>query len=679
MKLASCGGIVVGLICALTACGGDDGGDGGGGQSGGGADASSGRDGGGAGEGARDGGARADGGERDGAIDPPPAQTRVCSADGFCWELPTPQGETLRAAWAAAPNDVWAVGDGGLVLHYDGEAFRREAILTTQDLLAVHGSSASDVWVAGETGAMLHYDGSAWSMQDLTMLIDASGGAMTGVLHGVFAAAPDAVWAVGHSGVAAVIAHYDGERWSNQQLGVQTVEPLHAVWGTSAERVWAVGDQGRILGFDGAQWNVEVSATRAALRSVHALTDHDVWAVGADRSAVHWDGMRWQLANEGLTGNLLGVRVDIDTAPPSGDAGMAMPDPAPMPADAGADAGPPQPPEGPWLVWAFGEGGRVFRYNGTVWAELPSGSELALHGAARVAVGELIAVGERGQITRFEGDALQSLSGGSRRNHLALWGDGDTLWVVGDEIARRDRSGVWSALERPSDRSLYGAWGDDDGLWAVGTAGTIVRWQDGELHALEATAARDRFLRSVWGAGDSLWIVGHGGLALVRAAGGFLEVDTRVNTNLLDVWGDADDSFWAVGEAGTVLRWDGIAWLPVPTSPMIGGVTQNLRAVWGSSAEDVWVVGTESTILHWDGARFESLSRGESYSLNDVWGRGADDVYAVGTGGIALHYDGSAFRELETGTQSSLQSVFGDDGGRVFAAGLDGVVLVREP
>ena len=659
--------------CALGACGGDEGG--GGPHAG--TDAAAPRDGRDAGSNAQDAGhVDVDGG--DGAIaEPPETAAGVCSADGFCWELPTPQGETLRAAWAAAPGDVWAVGDGGLVLHYDGRGFRRESVLTSQDLVAVHGSSASDVWVAGAAGALLHYDGQAWSLQDVATLIDASGGAMTGVLHGIFAGARDAVWAVGHTGVAAVIAHYDGERWTSQRLEVPTVEALRAVWGTSPQRLWAVGDGGRILSFDGQQWRVEVSPTRAALRSVHGLAEHDVWAVGVDRSAVHWDGMRWRLLNTGLIGNLSSVRVDIASAPPASDAGMDMA-PAPAPADAGLDAGLPPAPEGPWLTWAFGEAGRVFRYNGEQWAELPSGSELALHGAARVAAGELLAVGERGQITRFAGDARQSLSGGSRRNHLALWGDGQTLWVVGDEIARRDRGGAWSALQRPSDRSLYGVWGDARGLWAVGTGGAIVRFEDGELHAIEAAAAADRWLRAVWGAGDSVWIVGHGGLALVRAAGGFLRVDTGVNTHLLDVWGDADDRFWAVGEGGTVLRWDGAAWLQVPTGPM-GGVVQNLRAVWGSSAQDVWVVGTESTILHWDGQRFEPHSRGESYSLNDVWGRAADDVYAVGTGGIALHYDGDDWTVLETGTRSSLQSLFGDARGRVFAAGLDGVVLVREP
>ena len=229
-----------------------------------------------------------------------------------------------------------------------------------------------------------------------------------------------------------------------------------------------------------------------------------------------------------------------------------------------------------------------------------------------------------------------------------------------------------------NERSLYGVWGDESGVWAVGTAGSIVHYQNGMLHMLDSSAAADSWLHAIAGAGKSVWIVGDAGLALTAAAGGFLKVTTPARSNLLDVWGASDDLFWAVGEGGTVLRWDGMTWLKVPTGPM-GGTVQNLRAVWGSAANDVWVVGTEATILHWTGERFEQQSRTAHYALNDVWGRSKNEVYAVGSGGTALRYDGNEWHELRTGTRSALQSVFGDDQGHVFVAGLDGVVLVLTP
>ena len=77
-----------------------------------------------------------------------PERMPVCSTDGFCWEQPLPQGESLRAVWASGERDAWAVGDNGSLLHYDGVSFRAEPALSGHAILrAVHGSAKNDVWV----------------------------------------------------------------------------------------------------------------------------------------------------------------------------------------------------------------------------------------------------------------------------------------------------------------------------------------------------------------------------------------------------------------------------------------------------------------------------------------------------------------------------------------------------
>lgn len=40
---------------------------------------------------------------------------RVCSANNWCWYSPLPQGNTLRALWGSAADDLWAVGDFGTI------------------------------------------------------------------------------------------------------------------------------------------------------------------------------------------------------------------------------------------------------------------------------------------------------------------------------------------------------------------------------------------------------------------------------------------------------------------------------------------------------------------------------------------------------------------------------------
>ena len=67
---------------------------------------------------------------------------------------------------------------------------------------------------------------------------------------------------------------------------------------------------------------------------------------------------------------------------------------------------------------------------------------------------------------------------------------------------------------------------------------------------------------------------------------------------------------WAVGAAGTVLRFDGLAVsaVAVPTSA-------DLLDVWGSGPNDVWIVGTGGTVLHFDGQSFTPIASGTTVDL----------------------------------------------------------------
>ena len=40
----------------------------------------------------------------------------ICSAAGWCWENPLPQGNHIEALWGFAQNEVWAVGEKGTIL-----------------------------------------------------------------------------------------------------------------------------------------------------------------------------------------------------------------------------------------------------------------------------------------------------------------------------------------------------------------------------------------------------------------------------------------------------------------------------------------------------------------------------------------------------------------------------------
>ena len=70
---------------------------------------------------------------------------------------------------------------------------------------------------------------------------------------------------------------------------------------------------------------------------------------------------------------------------------------------------------------------------------------------------------------------------------------------------------------------------------------------------------------------------------------------------------------WAVGEAGTTMRWDGSAWTVVP-SPTL----ENLYAVHVGGSNDVWAVGANGTLIHWNGTRWDLFRTNTTVRLNAV-------------------------------------------------------------
>jgi photosystem II stability/assembly factor-like uncharacterized protein len=63
----------------------------------------------------------------------------------------------LYGVWGSSPSNVFAVGDSGAMLHYDGSAWSAMSSGTTTDLYGIWGSSPSNVFAVGDSGAILHY------------------------------------------------------------------------------------------------------------------------------------------------------------------------------------------------------------------------------------------------------------------------------------------------------------------------------------------------------------------------------------------------------------------------------------------------------------------------------------------------------------------------------------------
>ena len=72
--------------------------------------------------------------------------------------------DRLRGIWGSGPDDLFAVGEKGVALRYDGRSWSRIPTgFEDKELRAVFGMSPTEVYAVGESGLVLRFDGSGWS------------------------------------------------------------------------------------------------------------------------------------------------------------------------------------------------------------------------------------------------------------------------------------------------------------------------------------------------------------------------------------------------------------------------------------------------------------------------------------------------------------------------------------
>lgn len=145
---------------------------------------------------------------------------------------------------------------------------------------------------------------------------------------------------------------------------------------------------------------------------------------------------------------------------------------------------------------------------------------------------------------------------------------------------------------------------------------------------------------------------------------------TGTSQYLSDVWGTSSANVFAVGQNGTIRRWNGTTW-----AAEASGTTEHLRGVWGTSPANVFAVGTGGTVLKYDGTSWSSQASGTTQALASAWGTSPADVFAVGEGGAIVHFDGTRWTALASGTAAALTDVWGTSPTNVFVVGWSGTIL----
>jgi hypothetical protein len=217
----------------------------------------------------------------------------------------------VNAAAFPAGDDGWAVGENGVIAHWNGAEWTETRSSTQQTLNAVAFLSTENGWAAGEGGQILHWDGAAWSIIREFQWRRAGGGA---TFHRIDALAfPSSVdgWAAGSAEGGDTLQpwmlHWNGITWDEVPLFVDGSPckcSLSAMDFRAADDGWAVGggEQALILHWDGQSWTSALGAEGYRLLAVQALGADDVWAAGVSETAdetlpgglaLHWNGKTW--------------------------------------------------------------------------------------------------------------------------------------------------------------------------------------------------------------------------------------------------------------------------------------------------------------------------------------------------------------------------------------------------
>lgn len=156
---------------------------------------------------------------------------------GWCPE--TPQGETanLNAVWGFASNRVVAVGDGGRILQWNGTDWQRITSPVTASLRGLHGVTGGIGYAVGDAGTILKTtnSGDGWSVMNSTTTVN---------LRAVWGATADDVVAVGDPIGTKPWLRSDGTTWSQSGVASSTF-PWNALWGVDSLNYFVVGNAGK--------------------------------------------------------------------------------------------------------------------------------------------------------------------------------------------------------------------------------------------------------------------------------------------------------------------------------------------------------------------------------------------------------------------------------------------------
>lgn len=589
----------------------------------------------------------------------------LCTSEKWCWENPLPQGLTLTASVRIDARHTWFVGEDRVIVFFDGERSRLQDAPAPPgvELLGIHGTAGDDVFAVGNNGVTLHFDGTRWERE--------------GTLSG-FNNQLSTVWSFGDGGAmaagpggrlltrAALVDPFS--RWTLEVF--PSTEQISEVLADSAGNAYAVTRRNELFIRPAGTGGWTRLDTVPLLETLTAIARNDGLTFGGTNperaNLMHRDpdgGWR-QLTDAGFATTgfsrgdggvfVLGAGTEFawldegdaftrfQVQPGNWNTGIALP--------------------GPKLLLA-GLGGSmavVALDGGLTWRSTPRASRgLNLNAVCGYAPGAMFATGgtdttvgcptcevrwlERQLTTAGAQWIAQKLQLGNTTQLLACYAEGpDRVWLTGD-----DSKFVYQSAGAPRAGDFGGSVsGRYSGAWGTGDAGYFfARRESTELTTsaegvsgfVTTNVSAPSSLLSVWGLDrEDMMVAGLNGSISHVEGTSWISASGLAQTEFASVHGarlaDGGRRYVAAGSSGVLYSLQGDAGIVTQVSPAV-----DFRAAWVSRSGTAWAGGRAS-----DGGAFVLRGAGAWSLLPLTSPRPVTGVFGldVPDGGVELWVSG---------------------------------------
>lgn len=159
------------------------------------------------------------------------------------WQkIPIETSSSIYQLWGLSKNNLWAVGQDGLIAHWNGKSWQVTKPITDLDLYDIWGCAENDVWAVG--GGKFHaYPRDVYEFQSVTL-------------------------------------HFDGKQWQRIKTPFDDKQALNHIWGQSCESIWSGGDTRHtkaVLHYNGQAWQeVEVDPHMGLVQAITGNPDDEI-------------------------------------------------------------------------------------------------------------------------------------------------------------------------------------------------------------------------------------------------------------------------------------------------------------------------------------------------------------------------------------------------------------------